>query len=194
MFVIDLSGSMSNENSGMDNRKSRIANTVAAVNSAIDSLMAMNENTRVGVVGFSKSAETLLPLDHYSKDRANNYFSLSTESPTNLKWGSVTLYTHAKTSNGNIINSSTSVSGGTNTQYGMYQGMNLLATADSTTVTVAGQTMQRVPSVVLLSDGAETYSSRSESWWAPGPQSQGSGSNAYAGNGMLLMMTVLYEG
>ena len=76
VFVIDLSGSMSNASSGMDNGKSRIANTVDAVNNSIDELMAMNPYIRVGVVGYSSTATTLLPLDRYTKNGNNNFLSL----------------------------------------------------------------------------------------------------------------------
>lgn len=85
VFVIDISGSMSNADSGMDNGNSRIYNTVQAVNSSIDKLMAMNEYTRVSVVAFSESAEVLLPLDRYTKTTENgstvDYFTLSKSTP-----------------------------------------------------------------------------------------------------------------
>lgn len=77
VFVIDLSGSMSNGDSNMDNGRSRIANTVDAVNASIDKLMELNEYTRVAVVGYSSTATTLLPLDHYSKRNNNSYLSLN---------------------------------------------------------------------------------------------------------------------
>lgn len=67
VFIIDISGSMSNSSSRMDNGLSRIANTGTAVNASIDKLMTMNDYTRVAVVVFSNEATTLLPLDHYAK-------------------------------------------------------------------------------------------------------------------------------
>ena len=50
VFVIDISGSMSNNNSYMDNGKKRIENLVEALNKSIDKVLASNENSRVGVV------------------------------------------------------------------------------------------------------------------------------------------------
>ena len=67
VFIIDISGSMSNASSGMDNGYSRIYNAVQALNTSIDTVLSLNENTRVGVVAFSSTATTLLPLDRYSK-------------------------------------------------------------------------------------------------------------------------------
>lgn len=43
VFIIDLSGSMSNQKSSMDNGYSRIYNTIQAVNTSIQKLMDMNE-------------------------------------------------------------------------------------------------------------------------------------------------------
>ena len=190
VFVIDLSGSMSNANSGMDNGKSRIANTVDAVNNSIDELMAMNPYTRIGVVGYSSTATTLLPLDRYTKNGNNNFLRLNR---TTASENHATLTYNAVNSQGETIRANISVSGGTNTQVGMYEGMNLLATETSTTVDIDGKTYQRVPAVVLLSDGAATYSSSSREWWQPdNNNSDGPGNGSYAGNGMKLMMTASY--
>ena len=195
MFIIDLSGSMSNEDSNMTNsagvRKSRIAFTVDAVNKAIEDLMKMNPNTRVGVVGFSRQATTLLELDHYTKSNNQAYFSLST---TTGNRNNATLYTRAVNSAGNTVTRNTSVSLGTNIQDGLYDGMNLLATEEDTTVTINGKEVQRVPAVVLLSDGAPTWamSGNTSNWWSPSGYGLGDGSDPYAGVGMLAMMTGAY--
>lgn len=192
VFVIDLSGSMSNENSNMGNGKSRIANTVDAVNASIDKLMALNEHTRIAVVGFSDTATTLLPLDHYTKNTSssNNYLRLNRTSGSER---TTTLSYDAINSSGERKHGSVGVSGGTNSQVGMYQGMNLLATASSTTVEVDGATLNRIPSIILLSDGAATFSSDSSSWWGPSNNNNhGPGNSSYAGNGMKLMMTASY--
>lgn len=198
VFIIDISGSMSNSNSNMTNDEgetySRIKYTVDAVNDAIDELMALNEYTRVGVVAFSSSAVTLLPLDRYTKTTNRGaqveYFTLSRTTGSNEY---ATLYTNAVNSSKHTITSNQSVSGGTNTQAGIYQGMNLLATEKSTTATINGKDVQRVPSVVLLSDGASTFSCSNNSWWAlTSYNTQGPGSSSYYGNGMLAMMTGAY--
>lgn len=199
VFIIDISGSMSNQNSAMTNSAgqtySRIKFTIDAVNDAIDAIMDLNPYTRVGVVGFSNSAVTLLPLDRYTKttDRfgqETEYFTLSRNTASS---NYADIYTNAVNSAGRTITSTNDVEGGTNTQKGIYQGMNLLATAGSTKATINGEEVQRVPAVILLSDGASTYSQTDSSWWAPtGNDRQGPGSSAYYGNGMLAMMTGAY--
>lgn len=210
VFIIDISGSMSNNNSGMDNGKSRIYNTVQAVNTSIDKLMSMNPYSRVAVVAFSGNAQVLLPLDRYTKitttewewistERYNgywqeievtqDYFSLSHETATN---NNVTLYTRAQGTESSI-SKDTSVSGGTNIQMGFYEGMNVLASETDTTATIDGKEVKRVPSVILLSDGAPTYSSDSTSWWSPSDNhNDGPGSSPYAGNGMKALMVASY--
>ena len=198
VFIIDISGSMSNSDSNMTNSAgqtySRIKFTVDAVNDAIDALMKLNPHTRVGVVGFSSSAVTLLPLDRYTKAKDGNteieYFTLNRTTGSNSY---ADLYTRAINSSGQLITSTEDVEGGTNTQKGIYQGMNLLATASSTKATINGKEVQRVPAVILLSDDASTYSQTDTSWWAPtGNGRQGPGSSSYYGNGMLAMMTGAY--
>ncbi len=194
VFVIDISGSMSNGSSNMDNGYSRIYNTVQALNTSIDTVLNMNEHTRIGVVAFSSTSIELLPLDRYTKvDADTDYFSLSRSTGSG---NNAILYTRAVDSDGTTVERDTSVSGGTNIQMGLYQGLNMLATEDSTTATIDGTVVKRVPSLILLSDGSPTYSSSSTSWWSPANNSSdGPGSSSdgvYAGNGMKAIMTGAY--
>ncbi len=202
VFIIDISGSMSNANSEMDNGLSRIANTVSAVNDAMEKLMAMNDYTRVSVVSFSNTAEVLLPLDHYTKwswgTNTWNYLSLN----STQAGGDVDLYVRAVDSNGDRINKTKDVTGGTNIQMGLYTGMNVLAEESSITADINGSAVQRIPSVVLLSDGAPTYSSGDygdrfsptpSNWWAPNNnRNDGPGGGSYYGNGFKALMTGAY--
>ncbi len=197
VFIIDISGSMSNSDSEMDNGYSRIANTVSAVNESIDKLMAENEYSRVAVVAFSDTAQVLMPLDHYAKysqgATSYNYLSLNSTSAG----GNVTLYVRADGENSNVTKY-VSVSGGTNIQMGLYTGMNVLATATDISANINGQLVKRVPSVVMLSDGAPTFSSgntynSTSNWWAPlNNDNDGPGSAAYYGNGFKALMTGAY--
>lgn len=213
VLIIDISGSMSNGNSNMDNGRSRIYNTVQATNNAIDELMALNPYTRVAVVAFSSNAQVLLPLDRYTKtttterewvSTGNNsnqgywqeteveapYFTLSRDTGSN---NYATLYTNAINSSDDTIEKTTSVEGGTNIQLGLYEGMQVLAEEENITVDINGETIQRVPSVILLSDGSPTYSSNSSSWWAPSDNyNDGPGSAPYAGNGMKAILVGSY--
>lgn len=213
VLIIDISGSMSNDESDMDNGKSRIYNTVQATNNAIDELMKLNPYTRVAVVAFSNNAQVLLPLDRYTKGTTTErewvstgnrlsqgywqeteveapYFTLSRDTGSD---NYATLYTNAINSFNVTIEKSTSVEGGTNIQMGLYEGMQVLAEEDETTANINGETVQRVPSVILLSDGSPTYSSNSTSWWAPADNNNdGPGSAPYAGNGMKAILVGSY--
>lgn len=186
VFVIDISGSMSNYSSYMDNDQKRIQNLVTELNASINELMDMNPENRIGVVGYSSTATTILPLDHYTPwNNSQNIFSYN-DNQTRLSWD-------ARNSSNQRVNSNTSVTGGTNTQMGIYQGMNMLASERNTTVTVGGQEMQRVPSVIVMADGAATFSSSSIQWWSPSNNSDdGPGGDSYYGNGMKAMMTASY--
>ncbi|MBQ7968634.1 MAG: VWA domain-containing protein [Clostridia bacterium] len=196
VFVIDTSGSMTDPMSSTDSTR-RIKNTVDALNDAIEALMEMNEYVRVGVVAFANTSEELLPLGRYEKGtrtsgNGNNqtsvtdYFSLNSNGST--------LYIHVKEEGKTQqINDIRSVSGGTNIQRGVYAGMNMLATSDSVTANVNGSSITRYPSLVLLSDGAPTYSSDSSAWWAPeNNDNDGPGNSAYFGNGFKTLMTAAY--
>ncbi len=191
VFVIDISGSMSNNNSTMDNGYSRIYNTVQALNTAIESLLDLNEYTRVGVVAFSSNAQTVLPLGRYTQYGNNNFFSVNRTAGSS-KYAKLTV--NANRVGGNRVYDTIDVQGGTNIQRGLYQGFNLLATESEVMATINGQQIQRIPSVVLLSDGAPTFVADTASWWNIGNNVgyHGAGNNAYFGNGMLAMMTGAY--
>ena len=202
VFVVDISGSMVNSDSGMpedkdDNNsrdnKSRMYYTVKAVNSSIEKIMAMNPYTRVGLVVFSTYAQTLLPLGRYTKQGSYNYLTLGSDYPDDENYEPFTTMTvRAQEINTFTID----VQGGTNIQQGIATGASLFtAQNNSTTVEIGGQAVKRVPAMILLSDGAPTYSSSSRSWWSPTTSQNnyyGDGQNAYYGNGMKAMMTAAY--
>lgn len=214
VLILDISGSMSNGDSNMDNGRSRIYNTVQAANEAIDELMKLNDHTRVAVVAFSSNAQTLLPLDRYTEATVTEqqwiqtgsfpwqgrwenvtvekpYFTLNRETASN-DYAELTTYAVSQTTN-QTITSTVDVEGGTNIQMGLYEGMHILATETETKATINGAQVQRTPSVILLSDGSPTYSSNSASWWAPADNyNDGPGSNAYAGNGFKALMVGAY--
>lgn len=207
VFVIDTSGSMQDDMSDTDSTN-RIDNAVAALNDSIEKVMDMNDYTRVAVVAFSNTAQVLLPLGRYEQgtrtyqtgggwwgggqtETVKNYFSLQNN----------TLYTHVMPENSTTqTNNNRSVTGGTNIQMGIYTGLNVLASAAETTATINGTEVTRVPSLILLSDGAPTYSSDSpannndtNNWWAPANNNNdGPGGSPYAGNGMKALMTGAY--
>ena len=191
VFVVDFSGSMISN--GMDNGKSRLANLLDALNSSIKSLMEANEYNRVAVVCYSgkpdesvAASKVLLPLNHYSS--SPTYFSINDRTATSLE------RTVSWNIDGVSGNHTVQQAHATNTQMGLYTGMNLLTGSD-TTVEINGQTVQRVPAVIHLSDGNPTVSSDSQTWWAPDNNSNnGNGVVRWpsAGNSMKALMTASY--
>ena len=191
VFVVDFSGSMINY--AMNNGHSRLANLLDALNSSIKTLMEANEYNRVAVVCYSgkpddsvSASKVLLPLNHYSSSQT--YFSISdrkaTTSERTVSWNI----------DGESGNHTVQQAHATNTQMGLYTGMNLLTVSD-TTVEINGQTVRRVPAVIHLSDGNPTVSSDSQNWWKPSNNS-GNGNGVVrissVGNGLKAMMTATY--
>lgn len=191
VFVVDFSGSMINY--AMDNGQSRLANLLDALNSSIKTLMEANEYNRVAVVCYSgkpdesvAASKVLLPLNHYSS--SPTYFSINdrtaTSSERTVSWNI----------DGVSGNHTVQQPHATNTQMGLYTGMNILTGSD-TTVEINGQTVQRVPAVIHLSDGNPTVSSDSQNWWEPSNNS-GNGNGVVrissVGNGLKAMMTATY--
>ncbi|HJI80377.1 MAG TPA: VWA domain-containing protein [Eggerthellaceae bacterium] len=175
VFVIDISGSMLD---GMGNGQTRIEALVDALNESIDSLMNMNDQNRVAVVVYSGEASVFLPLDHYTKaNNGSGYFSVN-------KYGSTYINYNVRDSNNQIQNGSKQVTGGTNIHMGVDTGMDALLNEEETTATISGVEVQRVPSLILLSDGSPTYSGADSgnkgsyvSWWDPSGQ-EGTGYSA----------------
>lgn len=186
VFVLDTSNSMGN---------GRASSMVTATNSAIKTLMEANAYNRVGVVAFSSNAwsdvndyaaEQLSALAHYDGDGATNH----------LRWANKN--GQAQNSGAYILGRGTNagyrygINGGTNIQAGIALGAQML-TSSTTTVEIDGKTVTRMPFLVVLSDGAPTYSSNSSNWYTPSMTGeQGPGNDFYAGNGFLAAMTAAY--
>ncbi len=192
VFVLDTSNSMSG---------GRATSMVDATNKAIASLMASNPNNRVGVVAFSSyesgyystpSAEQLSALAHYDDVDGNN------DGDLNDRYDTPAASQHLTWDDGYIVGRGTNagsrdgVGGGTNIHAGVALGAQMLTNA-TTTVEIDGKTVTRMPFLVVLSDGAPTFSSSSTNWYAPSmTEQQGPGSSFYAGNSFLAVATAAY--
>lgn len=190
VFAIDLSGSMI---TGAMNGRNRLAHTIDALNTSIKTLMEANPYNRVGVVGYNNKAIPFLNLGRYTA-KSDKYFSYATgEVQTdnhNLLRVTCNVNESKETSAHNIWGQYA-----TNTQMGLYTGMSLLANEKSTTVSINGREVRRIPTLVHLSDGNPTVSSNSEAWWSPEnnfEDGRGATSVAEAGNGMKALMTGAY--
>lgn len=211
VFVLDFSASMCWRTDGVtvgneDGSDSRIKYMVDALNSAIDSLVKDNREhpNRIGIVCFNGSGFELLPLTELSNENIDgiqdtdgdgipNYLELKNFSgTTGQDDGKAEVACHI----GEVRTAETNSR--TNIQDGLYTGMSMLANASDTTFEYSGSQYTRIPSVVLMSDGAPTTISingTSGNWWSNIPDSPvgwGDNGQAWSANGMLPMLTAQY--
>ncbi|QDB79283.1 LPXTG cell wall anchor domain-containing protein [Georgenia wutianyii] len=200
-LVVDLSGSMRScidnpstnciTNSGAGSRAEAL---VEATNSALRIILGADPDNRVALTSFGNSTGTLIGLgrpEPIGQDAAGDdiYMRLCNA-------GGNLYVTFA--ANGCPASNRTEVVGGTNIERGIYRGMNILATQTG----VAGE---RIPSVLLMSDGEPTYSvaanaqggTSSPQWWnipsnGAGRDNVGPGNAGYSGNGFMAALTAQY--
>ena len=151
VFVLDTSWSM------IDKDSSRGTNMVKAVNNAIDEILRFNKNNRISVVGYSEygvlsnlkvpynnkeHSSVLLPLGRYTANNSQNYLKKSENRiETNIEgYAKKTRYFEA----------------GTFTQAGIQKGAEQLINSTDKTVKVDGKDVQRVPVIIIVSDGEPT--------------------------------------
>ncbi len=164
MLVLDVSASMGNGQNG--NRS--WDEMVEAANKAIDTLLKLNNNNRVGVVLYSGNTQEassnighstlLLPLDRYTTTAVNNNGTNDRDDdyPEYLTASNSTVGVNSavspKTSGGKAV------SGGTYIQGGIYRAMQELISEDAPKKVTEGVQagMAYTPIVVLMSDGAPT--------------------------------------
>lgn len=160
VFVIDNSNSMDASVENGSNQ-SRLKATVDAVNASIKKIMESNENSRVAVVIYGLTAQTLLPLGHYSPMEGGDYVKVEfTLAKKNYQ--STTF-----TASDNLSVTMNYSERGTNTHMGVDMGMDILANANPTTSELPdGSSVPHVPALILLSDGASTAAGGGD-WWNP---------------------------
>ena len=156
VFVLDTSGSMTyglkNTNSQEDSRAKAMVN---AVNSSIKTIMSKNKDSRIGVVGFSGDASTIIPLGNY--EQGIDYLTREYSAGDRRHDSSQTI----KSNVGN--KSSRQVTGGTNTQSGIKLGAEMLTSNQNTTTATVTlkdgttKTITRTPLLILVTDGEPTY-------------------------------------
>ena len=165
VFVLDTSWSM------IDKGSSRGTNMVKAVNNAIDEILRFNKNNRISVVGYSeygvlkvigvpyKNAShysVLLPLGRYTANNGQNYLKKSeridkydsTGKPIYDYWIETNIEGYAKKTR--------HFDAGTFTQAGIQKGAEQLINSTDKTVKVDGKDVQRVPVIIIVSDGEPT--------------------------------------
>ena len=161
VFVLDTSGSMTYPLEVKDKKDetavedSRAKAMVNAVNNSIKTIMSKNKDSRVGVVGFSGDASTIIPLGNY----AQGIDYLTREYSAGDWWNG-----SSQTIKSNVGNkSSRQVTGGTNTQSGIKLGAEMLTSDQNTTTATVTlkdgttKTITRTPLLILVTDGEPTY-------------------------------------
>ncbi len=175
ILVLDLSGSM-DVTSGTD----PYVTMVSSANNAIDKLLGLNAQNRVGVIAYSgnsnlgnsnaNTATVILPLGRYTKglDGNNNSvylvsswtersgFSTVTRNGVKVANGVTGTKAAGVTSDFSTSNSK-QVTGGTYTQNGIYKAYQMFDEVTDTTITDGVQAgTKRKPVMVLMSDGSPT--------------------------------------
>ena len=195
MLVLDVSGSMNEDNNNVANA------LVTAANESIATLLTANKYNRVGVVLYSGpstqggatsagDAVLVLPLGRYSTGKDGKYLSYTKRNSTET----VALdkdVVYEGTSNKPAAKSKTVV-GGTYIQKGIITAMNEFTAADNK-ITVDDPvmgTLHRKPVLVLMSDGAPTVGSTS--FTAPGTINLGDGTYTNAALGFVSQLTASY--
>lgn len=169
VFVLDFSASMcwgvdSQQVSRDDGSDSRIKYMVDALNETIHTLAEDNPENRIGIVYFNKVGHTMLNLTELSANNLEN--APDTDGDGIPEYLNMTDFGITKTEpkREGEATIKCNISGGrtaktdskTNIQYGLFEGMSMLADNEDTTFTYEGMSYTRIPNVVLMSDGAPT--------------------------------------
>ena len=189
VFILDTSGSMKLYKAGSDTRMTAAVN---ALNPAIDMILKANSENRIGVVKFSNTSETMIPIDFYNTKTNADYFSYSGDQVT----ASMTKQS------GETVTASTSGNGGTNTekdwggtytQHGIARANELFQGITDTTYTDAqGKEVARKPIIIMLTDGEPTFCTSNYSDVMNGPHyGAGYGSTVENNKGIHGYCTVL---
>lgn len=212
VLVLDLSGSMADDG--------RDVAMVRAANQAIDDLLKLNYNNRVGVVlyngsntgdGYSTPSEgsvVFLPLDRYTTTSTYTYREggrnvtipgyISYTAGQGNRSATIGVYSGVRNSNNNNVTGSKAVSGATYIQSGLYRALEMFkGVAKSDTViedgVIQGGT-KRMPITVLMSDGAPTVATTNYTNVHVGNSNVGNGNNSCATDevGFLTQLTAAY--
>ena len=190
VLVLDLSGSMENSNSEDD--------LIDAANNAIEELLNVNQNNRVGVVlysasdrtgssSYSQSVTRILPIDRYTTTNDGVYLNLSYNGTVSVAQG-----VSGTIANSDLDNQK-SFGGGTYIQAGLWEAMNMFKEMD----TVIGENNwqsgdNRMPIMVLMSDGAPSTGTTNFADVGTSDVGNGNESNLTAGNAFLTQLTASY--
>ena len=200
MLVLDISGSM-NDDSGNNNVARDL---VEAANTTIGALLSTNGNNRVGVVLYSgpltengaasaSDAVLVLPLGRYTTGQDGAYLNYTiTGDRSTTETVSLDADVRYEGADRAPAGGEKNVAGATYIQKGLILAMDqFLAEGNRVTVENAdGESVQRKPVLVLMSDGAPTVGSTN--FTAPGTINLGSGMSTSAALGFVSQLSGAY--
>lgn len=168
ILVLDTSTSMSLESMNA---------LVVQTNSLIERLMSINKSNRIGIVSFAGGTDVLLELDHYTKVGSEPYISMERFTGDGTTKYFNRLNAKALNSKGKTIDKKGTYffADSTYLQGGIYEGMKMLADEEDTTyLPVDNKLVNRVPVMIVMSDGGtnvssatatDSFTSKSYPWW-----------------------------
>lgn len=149
VFILDISTSMNSSVTGSSTR--RFIAMVDAVNASMDILEG--ENNRQAVYMYSTSFYTFLPLANYTS--SDGKYLTTTNKTSSYSSNPIKTSTTLRKNGAAMSQKSQKLTGSTNTQKGIYQGTKLLLDTSS------AEASERIPVVILLTDGLPNSSSSS---------------------------------
>ena len=175
VIVLDISGSM-NTVSGSSYRMSEVVDELSSLTEEIISSSTQN---RVGLVTFSggttygssaNNAKIVVPLGRHERiDFSYTNQNTFSNNTTTLK-GSLSISADGGTA------VTQTVVGGTYTQGGIGKAYEVYSALQDRTVTLNGQTYERTPVLILVTDGCPTWASSKYTASSPGTSTYGTGS------------------
>ena len=178
VFILDTSGSM------VTDGKTRGKDAVDTLNELAQYIMELNEYNRFGVATFSSTynseysndfdANELLPIDSYPNAKGNDILSY-TAGTSRADYYNSTVSVNTSVS-GTSDKNTTNFFGGTYTTAGYYQAAQMLTKTTEKAVDVDGVKMNRIPIIILITDGATTYSSNGTNKYEYSSSKSGTGS------------------
>jgi len=190
VFILDVSQSMDNSRS--------VPQMVASANEAIEDLLKLNLNNRVGVVLYSGNGEAgssqtstgtkLLELERYTANTQGNYLTYNGNNNTTVS----TAY-GLRIENGAAVSvKSKNTDGGTYIQNGLSLASDIFEAADDKVIgngNVQSGT-KRMPIIVLMSDGAPTTGT--QNYTNIQTSTVGNGTSTSAGLGFMTQLSAAY--
>ncbi len=208
VLVLDVSGSMGPVSFGQNpnNYNDAVAELVLAANAAVDTLLKLNNNNRVGVVLYSASGSQFLAVDRYTATNTITYDNGTANDTTddrtigeyfvtNNSGNRISVASGVKDSDGDPVSKYSNVTGATYIQDGIMEAAGVfrgIAAANDTVIKGDGfqSGTQRKPVVVLMSDGAPTYASTD--YKALSSRDLGSGSSTSQHYAFVTQLTAAY--